>query len=136
MVRFARCCNPIPGDTILGFISRGRGLTVHLADCPNVHAYDDQRKVEVSWQDNKEYAYPVKLRVHGGDKKGLLSEVTNVISAGKANILNAQVMTYPDRTATSIFEIEIVNASQLQKIVKSIQKIKEVRSVERMRTNA
>ena len=71
-----------------------------------------------------------------GTRKGLLSEVTNVISAGKANILNAQVMTYPDRTATSIFEIEIVNASQLQKIVKSIQKIKEVRSVERMRSNA
>ncbi|HVN22452.1 MAG TPA: bifunctional (p)ppGpp synthetase/guanosine-3',5'-bis(diphosphate) 3'-pyrophosphohydrolase [Syntrophorhabdales bacterium] len=135
VVRFAKCCNPIPGDNILGFISRGRGLTVHLADCPNVHAYDDQRKVEVSWQDNKDYAYPVKLRVQGGDKKGLLSEVTNIISAGKANILNAQVMTYPDRTATSIFEIEIVNAAQLQKIVKSIQKIKEVRSVERMRSN-
>jgi len=136
VVRFAKCCNPIPGDNILGFISRGRGLTVHLADCPNVQAYDDQRKVEVSWQDNKEYAYPVRLRVQGGDKKGLLSEVTNVISAGKANILNAQVMTYPDHTATSIFEIEIVNASQLQKIVKSIQKIKEVRSVERMRSSA
>ncbi|HME43188.1 MAG TPA: bifunctional (p)ppGpp synthetase/guanosine-3',5'-bis(diphosphate) 3'-pyrophosphohydrolase [Syntrophorhabdales bacterium] len=136
VVRFAKCCNPIPGDNILGFISRGRGLTVHLADCPNVQAYDDQRKVEVSWQDNKDYAYPVRLRVQGGDKKGLLSEVTNVISAGKANILNAQVMTYPDHTATSIFEIEIVNASQLQKIVKSIQKIKEVRSVERMRSSA
>ncbi len=135
VVRFAKCCNPIPGDDILGFISRGKGLTVHLADCPNVHAYDDQRKIEVSWQDDKSYAYPVKLRVQGGDKKGLLSEVTNIISAGKANILNAQVMTYPDRTATSIFEIEIANASQLQKIVKSIQKIKEVRSVERMRSS-
>ncbi len=135
VVRFGKCCNPIPGDNILGFISRGRGLTVHLADCPNVHAYDDQRKIEVSWQDNKDFAYAVKLRVQGGDKKGLLSEVTNVISAGKANIMNAQVQTYPDRTATSIFEIEIVNAAQLQKIVKSIQKIKEVKSVERMRSN-
>ena len=135
VVRFARCCNPIPGDAILGFITRGRGLTVHLADCPNVHAYDDQRKVDVLWQDTKEYAYPVKLRVQGTDKKGLLSEVTNIISAGKANILNAQVMTYPDRTATSIFEIEINHASQLQKIIKSIQKIKEVKQVERMRSS-
>jgi GTP diphosphokinase / guanosine-3',5'-bis(diphosphate) 3'-diphosphatase len=134
-VKFARCCNPIPGDAILGFITRGRGLTVHLADCPNVHAYDDQRKVDVSWQDTKEYAYLVKLRIQGTDKKGLLSEVTNIISAGKANILNAQVMTYPDRTATSIFEIEINHASQLQKIIKSIQKIKEVRQVERMRSS-
>jgi guanosine-3',5'-bis(diphosphate) 3'-pyrophosphohydrolase len=134
-VRFARCCNPIPGDAILGFITRGRGLTVHLADCPNVHAYDDQRKVDVLWQDTKEYAYLVKLRIQGTDKKGLLSEVTNIISAGKANILNAQVMTYPDRTATCIFEIEINHASQLQKIIKSIQKIKEVRQVERMRSS-
>jgi guanosine-3',5'-bis(diphosphate) 3'-pyrophosphohydrolase len=134
-VKFARCCNPIPGDAILGFITRGRGLTVHLADCPNVHSYDDQRKVDVQWQDTKEYAYPVKLRVQGTDKKGLLSEVTNIISAGKANILNAQVMTYPDGTATSIFEIEINHASQLQKIIKSIQKIKEVRKVERMRSS-
>jgi GTP diphosphokinase / guanosine-3',5'-bis(diphosphate) 3'-diphosphatase len=135
VVRFARCCNPIPGDNILGFITRGRGLTVHLADCPNVHAYDDQRKIEVSWQDNKEYTYPVKLRVMGSDKKGLLSEVTNIISAGRANIVNAQVMTYPDRTATSIFEIEIGHASQLQKIIKAIQKIREVKSVERVRSS-
>jgi len=135
VVRFARCCNPIPGDNILGFITRGRGLTVHLADCPNVHAYDDQRKLEVSWQDNKEYTYPVRLRVMGSDKKGLLSEVTNIISAGRANIVNAQVMTYPDRTATSIFEIEIGHASQLQKIIKSIQKIREVKSVERVRSS-
>jgi GTP pyrophosphokinase len=136
VVKFARCCNPIPGDKILGFITRGRGLTVHLEDCPNVLAYDDQRKIEVSWELDKDYTYTVKLRVSGNDKKGMLSDITSIISSSKANIINAQVSTYPDRSAMSIIEIELHNASQLQKIMKSILKIKGVKSVERLRSNS
>jgi GTP pyrophosphokinase len=134
VVKFAKCCNPIPGDKVLGFITRGRGLTVHLEDCPNVLAYDDQRKVEVSWELDKEYTYSVRLRVQGDDKKGLLSDITSVLSSSKANIVNARVTTYPDRSAISIFEIEILNAPQVQKITKSILKLKGVRSVERLRS--
>ena len=134
VVKFAKCCNPIPGDKVLGFITRGRGLTVHLEDCQNVLAYDDQRKVEVSWELDKEYTYSVKLRVQGDDKKGLLSDITSVLSSSKANIVNARVTTYPDRSAISIFEIEILNAPQVQKITKSILKLKGVRSVERLRS--
>lgn len=136
VVKFARCCNPIPGDRILGFITRGRGLTVHLEDCPNVLAYDDQRKLEVSWELDKDYTYRVKLRVSGNDKKGMLSDITSIISSSKANIINAQVSTYPDRSAMSIFEIELHNASQLQKIMKSILKVKGVKSVERLRSSS
>ncbi|OPY67843.1 MAG: GTP pyrophosphokinase [Syntrophorhabdaceae bacterium PtaU1.Bin034] len=134
VVKFAKCCNPIPGDKILGFITRGRGLTVHLDSCPNVLAYDDQRKLEVSWELNKEYTYSVRLRVFGDDKKGLLSDISSVISSSKANIIKAQASTHPDRSATSIFEIELHNASELQKIMKSILKIKGVKSVERLRS--
>jgi GTP pyrophosphokinase len=136
VVRFAKCCNPIPGDKILGFITRGRGLTVHVADCPNIHTYDEQRKVPVSWELNKEYAYPVRLKISGEDKKGLLSEISAVMSTHKANILSARAMTYPDKSAAGIYEIEIGHMSQLQKIIKSIQKIKGIRSVERLRGNA
>ena len=103
VVKFAKCCNPIPGDKIMGFITRGRGLTVHLEECPNVHAYDDQRKMEVSWEMDKEYTYSVRLRVSGDDKKGLLSDITSIISSSKANIINAQITTYPDKSATSDF---------------------------------
>jgi GTP pyrophosphokinase len=134
VVRFAKCCNPIPGDRILGFITRGRGLTVHLEDCPNVHAYDDQRKVAVSWELDKEYTYAVKLRVSGEDKKGLLSDISAVISANKANIINAQVTTYPDKSSTSVFEVELQNASQLQKLTKAILRLKGIRAVERLRS--
>ena len=134
VVKFAKCCNPIPGDRILGFITRGRGLTVHLEECPNVHAYDDQRKVEVSWELDRDYTYSVRLRVSGNDKKGLLSDISSIISSSKANIINAHITTHPDRSATSIFEVELQNASQLQKMMKSIMKIRGVKAVERLRS--
>ncbi len=133
VVRFAKCCNPIPGDKVFGFITRGRGLTIHVADCPNVHTYDEQRKVEVSWQMNKDFTYPVRLKIVGSDRKGLLSDISSIMASNKANIISAQAMTYPDRSATGMYEIEIGHMSQLQKIIKSIQKIKGVRSVERIR---
>jgi len=134
VIRFARCCNPIPGDNIIGFITRGRGLTVHVEDCPNVHTYDEQRKVEVSWQLSKDYTFPVRFKVTGNDRKGLLSDISSVIAANKVNILSASAMTYPDRSAAGIYEVEIEHMSQLQKVMKSIQKIKGVRSVDRMRS--
>lgn len=134
VVRFAKCCNPIPGDKILGFITRGRGLTVHMEDCPNVHTYDEQRKLDVSWELDKEHTYPVKLKISSEDKKGVLQELTAIFSSSNANILNANVTTHPDKTATSVFELEIRHVSQLQKIIKSVQKIKAIKAVERMKS--
>ncbi|HAR95183.1 MAG TPA: GTP pyrophosphokinase [Deltaproteobacteria bacterium] len=134
VVRFAKCCNPIPGDKILGFITRGRGLTVHMEDCPNVHTYDEQRKIDVSWELDKEHTYPVKLRISSEDKKGILQELTAIFSSSNANILNANVTTHPDKTATSVFELEIKHVSQLQKIMKSVQKIKAIKAVERVKS--
>lgn len=134
VVRFAKCCNPIPGDKILGFITRGRGLTVHMEDCPNVHTYDEQRKIDVSWELDKEHTYPVKLRISSEDKKGVLQELTAIFSSSNANILNANVTTHPDKTATSVFELEIKHVSQLQKIMKSVQKIKAIKAVERVKS--
>jgi GTP diphosphokinase / guanosine-3',5'-bis(diphosphate) 3'-diphosphatase len=133
VVQFGKCCNPIPGDKIIGFITRGRGLTVHTEDCPNVHTYDEQRKIEVSWQLNKDFTYPVRLKVVGSDRKGLLSDISTTIAANKVNIISAQASAYPDRSAAGLYEIEIAHMSQLQKVIKSIQKIKGVRSVERIR---
>lgn len=134
VIRYAKCCNPIPGDSIIGFITRGRGLTIHVEDCPNVHTYDEQRKVEVSWQLNKDYTFPVRLKVVGSDRKGLLSDISSVIASNKVNIISAQAMTYPDKSAAGMYEVEIEHMSQLQKVIKSIQKIKGVRSVERTRS--
>lgn len=133
VIRFAKCCNPIPGDRIFGFITRGRGLTIHTEDCPNVHSYDEQRKVDVFWDSDQGKTYPVKLKVYGVDRKGLLSDISTVISTNKVNIINAHTTTYPDKTAIGVYEVEIENLSQLNKMVKSIMKVKGVKSVERMR---
>jgi GTP pyrophosphokinase len=136
VVKFAKCCNPIPGDKVFGFITRGRGLTIHVENCPNVQTYDEQRKVPVSWELDKDYTYPVRLKISGDDRKGLLSAISTTISSNKVNIISAQAMTYPDKSAAGIYEIEIGHMSQLQKVIKSIQKIKGIRSVERIRGNA
>lgn len=133
VIKFAKCCNPIPGDKIFGFITRGRGLTIHAEDCPNVHAYDEKRRVEVSWELDKELTYPVKLKVIGEDRKGLLSDISSVMASNKVNILSANALTYPDKSAIGVYEIEISHMTQLQKIIKSIQKVKGVRFVERIR---
>ncbi len=136
VVRFAKCCNPIPGDKIFGFITRGRGITVHAVDCPNIHTYDEQRKVEVSWELDKNYMFPVRLKISGDDRRGLISDIGTAMSANKVNIVSARAMTYPDKSAAGIYEIEIGHMSQLQKVIKSVQKIKGVRTVERMKGTA
>ncbi|HVN98083.1 MAG TPA: bifunctional (p)ppGpp synthetase/guanosine-3',5'-bis(diphosphate) 3'-pyrophosphohydrolase [Syntrophorhabdaceae bacterium] len=133
VVRFGKCCNPIPGDKIVGFITRGRGLTIHVEDCPNIHTYDEQRKIDVSWQLTKDFTYPVRLKVVGSDRKGLLSDISTTIASNKINIVSAQATAYPDRSAAGLYEVEIAHTGQLQKVIKSIQKIKGVRSVERVR---
>ncbi len=101
MVRYAGCCNPLPGDKVVGFITRGRGVTIHTSDCQNAMDDDPHRRVEVEWDSTKEYIYPVRIRVYSEDKKGLLAEISNSISSHEANIKNATVNTTDDKKAIS-----------------------------------
>ena len=133
VVRYAGCCNPLPGDKVVGFITRGRGVTIHTSDCRNVMDDDPQRKVEVEWDSKKEYIYPVRIRIYSEDKKGMLAEISNSISASKANITNAKVETTDERRAIGTFEVEIRDLSHLKKVIKGLEKIKGVHRVERMR---
>jgi guanosine-3',5'-bis(diphosphate) 3'-pyrophosphohydrolase len=134
MVRYAGCCNPVPGDKVVGFITRGRGVTIHTADCQNAMDDDPHRKVEVEWDSTKEYSYPVRIRIYSDDKKGLLGEISNSISSNRANIKNARVDTTEDKKAISTFEVEIQDLNHLNKVIRALGKIKGVRQVERMRT--
>jgi GTP pyrophosphokinase len=133
MVRYAGCCNPVPGDKVIGFITRGRGVTIHTADCQNAMDDDPHRKVEVEWDSTKEYSYPVRIRVYSEDKKGLLAEISQSLSSNKANIKNAKVDTTEDKKAVSTFEVEIRDLNHLNKVIRSIEKIKGIHRVERMR---
>jgi guanosine-3',5'-bis(diphosphate) 3'-pyrophosphohydrolase len=136
MVRYAGCCNPVPGDKVVGFITRGRGVTIHTADCQNAMDDDPHRKVEVEWDSTKEYSYPVGIRIYSEDKKGLLGEISNSISSNGANIKNARVDTTEDKKALSTFEVEIRDLNHLNKVIRALGKIKGVRQVERMRVEA
>jgi GTP pyrophosphokinase len=133
MVRYAGCCNPVPGDQVVGFITRGRGVTIHTADCQNAMDDDPHRKVQVEWDSSKEYSYPARIRIFSEDKKGLLAEISNSISSNKANIKNARVDTTEDKKAISTFEVEIRDLNHLNKVIRALEKIKGIKRVERMR---
>jgi GTP pyrophosphokinase len=133
MVRYAGCCNPLPGDKVVGFITRGRGVTIHTSNCQNAMDDDPHRRVEVEWDSTKEYIYPVRICVYSEDKKGLLAEISNSISSNEANIKNARVNTTDDKKAVGTFEVEIRDLNHLKKVIKGLEKIKGVNRAERLR---
>ncbi|MBW2038265.1 MAG: bifunctional (p)ppGpp synthetase/guanosine-3',5'-bis(diphosphate) 3'-pyrophosphohydrolase [Deltaproteobacteria bacterium] len=133
LVRFAGCCNPLPGDRIVGFITRGRGVTVHTTDCINALATDPKRRIEVCWALEGDSTFPTRIRIYSTDRKGMLATISSSISGNGVNITGAQVKTTDDGNAVSTFDIEIGNLKQLKKITNALQKIKGVIRVERIK---
>ena len=132
MVKFARCCNPIPGDDISGYISRGRGITVHTQNCPHLKRLDIERIVDVNWDVRQKHSYPVHIKVVCNDRKGVITEVSSVITSFDVNISFAQVET-TDMIASCIFVIDVYDTQQLNSIFSAIRQLKIVRSIERIR---
>ena len=132
MINFAKCCNPIPGDEISGYISRGRGIIVHTKNCPYMKKMDAERVVGVGWNAREEYTYPVHIKVVCDDLKGILTEVSSVISSFDINISYAQIETI-DMVATCNFVIDINNLQQLNQVLSAIRQLKFVKSIERLR---
>jgi len=133
MVRYAGCCNPLPGDRVVGFITRGRGVTIHTSDCQNVIGSDPHRKVDVEWDSTKEYSYPVRIRVYSEDKKGMLAEISSSITSHEANITNARIDVTDEKKAIGTFEVEIRDLNHLKKVISGLEKIKGILRVERLR---
>ena len=136
LVRFAKCCNPLPGDPIVGFITRGRGLTVHARDCLTVakSVLDRERIINVEWDVDEPGKRPVRIAVYiGRDRPGLLSEITGAISARNGNITKAEVTVTDDRKGINHFVVEVADLSQLQDIIGAIREVKDVINVERVR---
>jgi len=136
LVRFARCCNPLPGDQIVGFITRGRGLTVHARDCLTVakSVLDRERLIDVEWDVAEPAKRPVKVAVYiGRDRPGLLAEITGAISSRNGNITKAEVTVTDDRRGINHFVIEVADLHQLQDIIGAIREIRDVINVERVR---
>ena len=133
LVRFARCCSPLPGEAVVGYITRGRGVTIHARDCPKSYHLDPERKVAVTWERSTEEPRPVKVRVVSEDRPGLLAEISQRISAQGINIQEARISTNGDNRAVQTFELAVRDSAHLHSLVKQISKIRGVLSVERLR---
>jgi GTP pyrophosphokinase len=129
----ARCCNPIPGEPIVGYITRGKGVSVHSQDCSNVVnlIYDPERRIAVEWDQRSEGAYEVRVAVEVEDRPGLLAEITGLLAGMKTDIRNAEARTFDDRTASIDLTLRIQDMRHLEKVVKSLRGVNGVIDVER-----
>ncbi len=144
LIRFAKCCHPIPGDSIVGFVTRGRGVTVHHSSCPKALESDNARRVEVDWSytnNPKDAKAPptaprrsVKVRVFCDDSPGMLASMTQTISAQGVNISQATVRTMKDKKAVCVFEVLVSGVEQLAKVISSLEAKEGIISVERQRS--
>ena len=132
MVSFGKCCNPIPGDGMIGFITRGRGVTVHRSTCKSLPLLNEEsdRLIPVEWDVGRTDVFNVRLRVESIDRKGMLREITEVISGSNINIASVD-MKVKDALSTAFFIIQINNIKQLDRIIKKVIKIPGVENVER-----
>ncbi len=132
LVRFAKCCSPLPGDPITGFVTRGKGITVHLATCTRAADLDPVRRIDVSWDENGSYARPVNLRVMTGDRPGILATISQCFTNNGVNIAQATCKVTAKDRAVNTFEVMIRDTDQLHKVVNEIKAIRGVIGVERI----
>ncbi|WP_048600444.1 RelA/SpoT family protein [Rubeoparvulum massiliense] len=134
LVRFSRCCNPVPGDEIIGYITRGRGVSIHQVDCPNIQdEQDKERLIAVEWEsEESNQTYHVDLEIRGSDRKGLLNEILTIVTDSKTNI--QAVSGRADKNGTAVIEmtVAIYNKDHLQKVVDKIKRTKDIYAVRRV----
>lgn len=132
-IRFAKCCNPVPGDKIIGFITKGRGVAVHRTDCPNIsNSENTERFIEVQWDNEKDASYPAEIQVKANDRFGLLSEITKKITESDIGLMGLNARTDKDKTAIINLTLEIKDIEDLRKLMKKIKKIESIIDVYRV----
>lgn len=137
LVRFSKCCSPVPGDEIIGFITRGRGVSIHTADCSNAVSLmaDPERQIAVNWDGQRKGAHQVKIRVEiGKDRPGILAEISAAISGTHTNIAQAEIRVTEERTGLNTFVLEVNDLHQLQAAMQAIQRVDGVVGVERVKS--
>jgi GTP diphosphokinase / guanosine-3',5'-bis(diphosphate) 3'-diphosphatase len=128
----ARCCMPVPGDEIIGFITRGRGITVHRADCPNIrHEPEKERLIAVNWGAQRQEQYPVTVRIEAWDRVGLLRDISTVVADDKVNMTSVLTTTHSDRTVTLLVTLTIASVAQLSRVLTRIESVRDVYEVRR-----
>jgi GTP pyrophosphokinase len=132
MVSYARCCQPVPGDRVVGIVTVGRGVSVHRQDCPNTFGdrVPRERRVSVEWDVSLDHKFPVRLLVYGHDRNSLLADIARAISQASVNIRSAGVAS-EDRRARGVFVIEVPHLAKLQDVIHTIRQVSGVTRVER-----
>ena len=135
LMQLSRCCHPVPGDRILGYITRGRGLTIHAVDCPNLEAldYDRERLVEVEWDAATPSTHSVKMSIVAVDKPGVLAKVSSAIAECHANISRAEIATREDQKAVLDFVVEVSDTHHIDQVIKAVERVDGVITARRMR---
>ena len=135
MVRLARCCNPVPGDVIIGYITRGRGVSVHRADCPNITANSSseeyERMIEVEWDSGIDDLYKVTVEITAMDRPGMLTDIMMILSEHKINASTVNAKTFKDKRATISLCIDTKNINQLENIMAKMKRVRDVYEVHR-----
>ena len=132
MVNFAKCCNPLPGDSIRGFITRGRGVTVHKADCVNLRVIDSKRIVDVSWDEDQDLSRMVRLGIRTENKTGMLATISGVFSSNNSDIVQANIQAVNEHQAQGTFTVAVKNLDHLNRIMNALKSVRGVENVERL----
>jgi len=132
LIRFGKCCQPVPGDRITGYITQGYGVTVHRTQCVNALKMNPERKIDVEWSQDTTVLYPVKIRVRSYDRVGLLADIAATITKSGANIIKANTETRENKNVDSYFTITVEDTDHLDRVLSVIKKVKFVHDVKRI----
>ncbi len=132
LIRLASCCQPIPGDPILGYITRGKGVTIHRADCPYLARTESFRQIPAEWDGQQQKLYPANIQVVTVDRPGMLADITGALKAADVNVTKASVETTADRRGIATFTVQVADQHHLDRVLASIKRLKEVISVRRV----
>jgi guanosine-3',5'-bis(diphosphate) 3'-pyrophosphohydrolase len=134
LIRIAKCCNPVPGDEIIGYITKGRGISVHRVDCINLAEISDEkhRLIEVAWAEQDRASYNAEIKIIARDRQSLLADITSAIANMDITITAVNARTNKNRLASINLGVEISNTQQLEKVMKQLKKLQDVLDVHRM----
>jgi GTP pyrophosphokinase len=132
MVRYSQCCQPVPGDPVVGYVTRGRGVSIHRGDCPNLLllSHEPERRLEIDWQEMEGELFLVRLALEGSDRRGLYADVAAAVTEAGTNIKSMELRTGDGGVSGSVL-VEVENLTHLQKIVKAVRRVKGITDVTR-----
>jgi guanosine-3',5'-bis(diphosphate) 3'-pyrophosphohydrolase len=138
MVRYSLCCQPVPGDRVVGYVTRGRGVSIHRADCPNVLSLssEPERRLDIDWQEVKDQIFLVRLALEGTDRRGLYADVAEAVTSTGTNIKSVELRTGDGGGVSGSMLVEVENLAHLQKVIRTVRKVKGISDIARRERHA